>query len=194
MLGVQANEMKPIFTVHAGEYLAGSALEELFPALRVWMPTRDSGVDLLVTDDRGQKALSLQVKFSKDFLGNNVRAVISKNIKSGGWWTFKRDKIAESPADYWVLVLYQFQQRSHDFIIISPTQLLRMYNSLGRSKDVIQSYVWVTQAKPARCWETRGLKKADEDSIADDSYSNRIRELTKYLNNWKPIARLLKHT
>ncbi len=155
--------MKPIFTVHAGEYLVGSEIEEKYPSLRVWVPSKDSGIDLLETSSGCKKTLSLQVKFSKDFLGKNVRDVISKGVKSGGWWTFKREKIKTSPADYWVLVLYQFQHRSYDFVIIQPSKLLSIYDALGRGgNNIIRSYVWVTSSKPVMCWETRGLDRRDQ--------------------------------
>jgi hypothetical protein len=35
--------MKPIFTVHAGEHLVGSKIEENYPNLRVWVPSKDRG-------------------------------------------------------------------------------------------------------------------------------------------------------
>ena len=133
--------MKPIFTIHAGEYLVASEIEEKFPGLRVWVPSKDTGVDLLVTSADHKKAVSLQVKFSKDFLGRNVRNVISRGVKSGGWSSFKRDKIETSPADYWVLVLYQFQNRSYDFVVIKPSRLLSIYDGLERGKGMIQSHV-----------------------------------------------------
>ena len=59
--------MKPLFTVHAGEYLVGSYIEEHYPKWDVWVPSKDTGVDLLVTDTQNARAVSLQVKFSKDF-------------------------------------------------------------------------------------------------------------------------------
>ena len=186
--------MRPIFTIHAGEYLVGSEIEEKYPTLRVWVPSKDTGIDLLVTSTDCKKPISLQVKFSKDFLGKSVKNVISKGVKSGGWWTFKRDKIQTSPADYWVLVLYQFQHRSYDFVVIKPSKLLSIYNALDRSKERIQSYVWVTSNKPAMCWETRGLNKLDQAEIAIGAYKNWRRNLTPYLNNWKAIEKLRKNT
>jgi hypothetical protein len=60
--------MRPIFTVHAGEYLVGTYIEENLPHLNVWIPSRDIGTDLLVTDSTNKRAVSLQVKFSKDFM------------------------------------------------------------------------------------------------------------------------------
>ena len=58
--------MRPIFTIHAGEYLVATEIERAFPKLQIWIPSRDTGVDLLVTDRLQTKVASLQVKFSKD--------------------------------------------------------------------------------------------------------------------------------
>ncbi|MCK5022994.1 MAG: hypothetical protein KAS04_02370, partial [Candidatus Aenigmarchaeota archaeon] len=178
----------------AYEYLVGSEIEEKHPNLSVWVPSKDTGIDLLITSTDFKKPISLQVKFSKDFLGKSVRDVISKGVKSGGWWTFKREKIETSPADYWVLVLYQFQHRAYDFIIIKPSKLLSIYDALKRGKGTIQSYVWVTSNKSAICWETRGLNKLDQEKIAIGAYRNRLRNLTPYLNDWKAIEKLDKNT
>jgi hypothetical protein len=51
--------MKPLFTVHAGEYLVGSHIEAKYPKWNVWIPSKDTGVDLLVTNARGTKSVSL---------------------------------------------------------------------------------------------------------------------------------------
>ncbi len=42
--------MKPLFTIHGGEYLVGSYIERHFKRVNVWVPSRDTGVDLLVSD------------------------------------------------------------------------------------------------------------------------------------------------
>lgn len=62
--------MRPIFTIHAGEYLVATEIERAFPHLQIWIPSKDTGVDLLVTDREQTKVASLQVKFSKDYLGS----------------------------------------------------------------------------------------------------------------------------
>ena len=149
---------------------------------------------LLVTSADCKKSVSLQVKFSKDFLWKSGKGAISEGVKSGGWWTFKREKIEKSTADYWVLVLYQFQHRAYDFVIIKPSKLLSIYDSLERGRGTIQSYVWVTKGKSAMCWETRGLNKLDQGKIAIGAYKNRQRNLTEYLNDWEAIEKLSKTT
>ena len=191
--------MKPIFTIHAGEYLVASYLEEKFKALEIWLPTTDTGIDLLVTNPNlGSKnsirAVSLQVKFSKDFLGDkgggkNAASSINSKIKSGGWWTFKDDKIEKSQAELWVLVLYRFSHRDYDFVIIEPSKLLERYKKLGHTSGTIQSYVWVTENR--HCWETRGLGKAEQEAIAANVFKNPVRDLSHFLNNWQPLKKRL---
>jgi len=59
--------MRPLFTVHAGEFLVGDRIERAFPSLNVWISAKDTGVDPLITDHSGQKTVSLQVKLSRDY-------------------------------------------------------------------------------------------------------------------------------
>ena len=187
--------MKPIFTIHAGEYLVASHLEEKFKGLQIWLPSSDTGIDLLVTNPKfnaqnSVRAASLQVKFSKDFLGNkgggkNSASSINSKIKSGGWWTFKYEKIEKSQADLWVLVLYRFSHRDYDFVIIEPSNLLERYRKLGNTSGTIQSYVWVTEN--CQCWETRGLGKTGQEAIATNVFKDPIRDFSQFLNNWQPL-------
>lgn len=76
--------MRPIFTIHAGEYLVATKIEESFPSLRIWIPSKDSGVDLLVTDARQDKVASLQVKFSKDYLGTVTNPSVTTVAMASG--------------------------------------------------------------------------------------------------------------
>jgi len=76
--------MKPIFSIHAGEYLVGTHIEENYKNFNVWLPSKDTGVDLLVTDQANSKTASLQVKFSKDFLGslgNSLSEAVATKVR-----------------------------------------------------------------------------------------------------------------
>jgi hypothetical protein len=42
--------MRPLFSIHAGEFLVGNEIERRFPAATLWLPAKDTGVDLLVTN------------------------------------------------------------------------------------------------------------------------------------------------
>jgi len=122
------------------------------------------------------------VKFSKDYIGSAGGTTVAPEIASIGWWTFQRAKIAGSPADFWVLTLYQFKSRKFDFVIVPPQDLLACYNRIALASKAIQSYFCVTAA--GRCWEVRGLGKADMAAIRAGTYANSAREFSAYLNAW----------
>lgn len=96
--------MTPMFTVHAGEYLVANYIESKFcrnHGVRVWVPSKDDGIDLLVTNKDCREAVSLQVKFSKNYINGG-------DCNSSGWWQIKNDKLKYSNADYWVFVMPEF--------------------------------------------------------------------------------------
>ena len=147
--------MKPLFTIHAGEYLVGALIEQQFKRVNVWIPLRDTGIDLLLSDRRNTRSISLQVKFSKDFLVTHMGPLFQKQLRACGWWTINRQKLQASPADYWVFVLHGFASRSTDFVVIPRSELWRRLRAIHGGTKIMQSYVWVTERK--HCWETRGL-------------------------------------
>jgi hypothetical protein len=174
--------MRPIFTVHAGEYIVGNHIEARFPRFKVWVPSKDDGVDLLVTDCVGTKVASLQIKFSKDHLATGNEPNATRAIKSGGWWRFDLSKIEQSPADYWVLVLCNFTSRQYDFVVIQPNELAARYRAIAPGVEKIQSYFWVLQTN--HCWETRGLGRADIARVCNGEFNNNNRNFTDHLNKW----------
>jgi len=180
--------MKPLFTVHAGELVAGDYIERTFHRVKVWVPAKDTGVDLLVSDATAKKTVSLQVKFSRDFLATHLPAVFQTPLRACGWWTLNRQKIAASPADYWVFVLVGFERRSTDFVILQPAELLKRLEAIHGNPKSLQSYFWVTEKH--RCWETRGLKRGDQLLIAQGQFNDDKRDFTAYLNNWQAIKEL----
>ena len=180
--------MQPLFTLHAGEYLVGAYIERRFKKTNVWVPVRDTGVDLLVSDPDNRRTVSLQVKFSKDFLVTHMRPEFQDQLRACGWWTINRDKLAKSPADYWVFVLQGFASRSTDFVVVPRQELLARLTDIHGAHKIVQTYIWVTREQ--KCWETRGLNRADQLQVAQGQYRNRERELTQWLNNWVAIAKL----
>ena len=176
--------MRAYFTIHAGEYLVGNFIESKFKNLNVWIPSKDTGIDLLVTNKENTKCVSLQVKFSKDFLITHMSENFQQGLKSCGWWTLSKEKIAKSKADYWVFVLPEHNNKGFHFIIIKPQQLLEKLKAIHGDMKSYQSYLWVAQKN--KCWEARGLHKKDQ-ILANDSYSNNDRDFSKHLNNWDAI-------
>ena len=187
--GSNVETMKPLFTIHAGEYLVGSHIEKCYPKWNVWVPSKDTGIDLLVTDARNSKAVSLQVKYSKDFTQDPLQ---QSKFMGMGWWTHQEKKIKESKADFWVFVLPSFFEHRTSFIIVPPAELLRRFQAIhSKSEKKIQSFFLVT--KSGRCWEWRGLNKADHDMIAFDRFNHSSRDFTQFLNlsGWDEIKKRL---
>ncbi len=180
--------MRPLFTIHAGEFVVGDYIERNYRRVNVWVPSKDTGIDLLVSDARNRKTVSFQVKFSRDFLASHMPAVFQKPLRACGWWTLNREKITKSPADYWIFVLVGFARRSTDFVIVKPAELVKRLDAIhGRAKS-IQSYLWVTEKE--KCWETRGLTRPDHHRIAQGLFRDANRDFTSHLNDWQPVKRL----
>ena len=180
--------MRPLFTVHAGELLVGEYIERHFRHTRVWVPSKDTGIDLLVTDKKCRRTVSLQVKFSRDFLVTHQRAAFQEALRACGWWTFNPAKIQDSTADFWVLVLIGFAHRTTDYIVIRPKDLFRRLKRLHPNDPKIQTYFWTTADD--KCWETRNVGVLGEQKIADGHFRNGSRDFTRYLNNWAPIVNI----
>jgi len=180
--------MKPLLSVHAGEYLAGSHIEQHFRRVNIWVPAKDTGIDLLVSDRSNRRSISLQVKFSKDFLVTHRGPEFQRSLKACGWWTLDRDKLKQSEADYWVFVLQGFANRSVDFAVIPPRDLLRRLERIHGRQNKYQTYLWVTEKK--RCWEARGLRRSDQLLIALGEYVDQSRDFSDRLNDWSAVARL----
>ena len=121
----EEESVRPIFTVHAGEYLVGEYIERTYPKWNVWVPSRDTGTDLLVTSAKNRKMVALQVKFSKDFIAGSSSPLIQSRLLGLGWWTHNPKKIISSLADFWVFVLPSFVEKRASFIIVPPSELLR---------------------------------------------------------------------
>lgn len=179
--------MKPIFTVHAGEYLVGDHLEKQFPDYEIWVPSKDTGTDLLITNSKNRKKnAGIQVKFSKDFVPE-MEAAFQGSLSACGWWVLNPEKMQNSSAELWILAPYSFIEKRIQFIIIEPEELSRILTSIHGNKRNTNVYLWVT--KNERCFETRGLNKKIQNEIIEGNYSNVdiIRDFTGYLNCWKKI-------
>jgi hypothetical protein len=139
--------VKPLFTIHAGEFLVDNEIERKFQRANVWIPAKDTGIDLLISNKNNEQTISLQVKFSRDYLVTNLKdALLLSELRACGWWTPTRRQIEQSRAEYWVFVLIGFAHRTTDFIIIKPDDLLPRLDAIhGRGATKFQTYLWVTR-------------------------------------------------
>jgi hypothetical protein len=125
---------------------------------------------------------------SKDHLVTHRGPEFQRSLRACGWWTIDRDKLKRSAADYWVFVLQGFANRSVDFVVVPPRDLLQRLQRIHGRHRRYQSYLWVAEKK--RCWESRDLKRRDQLLIVLGEYADRSRDFTHWLNAWSPVARL----
>jgi hypothetical protein len=182
--------MRPLFTIHAGEYLVGLHVQK-FLKLNAWIPAKDIGIDLLVTDSHNLRAVSLQVKYGKDFLPE-MKAEMRKSLRCFSWFALNMAKLKESTAEFWVFVLHGFKSDAPDFIVIPTAELQRRMTGFhGSDSGNHQSYFCSTETN--QCWEARGLGSADKMQIAEGTFKNPVRDFTEYLNEkgWAAVAKKL---
>lgn len=181
--------MKPIFTIHAGEYLTGCFIESTFPKCRVWVPSKDTGIDLLVTDFKCARSVSLQVKLSKDYMPTHMGDFYKEKLKVCTWFQFTAEAIESSQAAYWVLVMRSYAFAKALYLVIPPSELLKRIATYHGKKKKYDLYFWVNAHN--RCWETRGLREAEKRRTVDDTLEIPERQFTQYLENWEPIKKQL---
>lgn len=187
--------MRPIFTPHAGEFLVGEEIEQGIGRdlkLNVWLPSKDVGVDLLVTNSGNSRSCALQVKFSRDYSDLNKMPVLAGDeVVSSGWFKFARKKIETSPADYWVLIIVSAKRAGEKLrkqhILIKPKDLLgRLLKTYGKL-DNFQLFIAVTATGSAFDW--RGIKSSSQPGEISELRKSH-RDYTKCLEDWTCLERI----
>ncbi|HBT32681.1 MAG TPA: hypothetical protein DEB15_07525 [Pusillimonas sp.] len=184
--------MRPLFTIHGGEYLVGEFIERRFPTLNVWIPSKDTGVDFLITNKTNVLTVSLQVKLSRDYRPPEATSDFESCLAAGGWLALSHEKIEKSTANYWVFVLVSHERRTKPrFIVIPPAELLKRLIAIhGRSKTY-HFYPWITRS--GITLDGRGLKKAQKQALSNGSLLLGERDLGQFLECWTPLENLARN-
>lgn len=188
--GEQDNtHLRPLFTIHAGEYVVGQYIEQTFGRrFNVWIPSIDTGVDLLVSDRSNRRTVSLQVKFSKDY----TEPPLQERVRAFGWWSdLDSERMRTSPAELWVLAFLGFgSRREPSFVVVPPKELERRLRAIHGARTSFQSYLWAMASN--RCWETRDLKRAQKEAVLSGTFDESPeRDFTQWLDDWSPLTSAL---
>jgi hypothetical protein len=180
--------MRPLFTIDAGEYLVGLYIQKSLK-LSVWIPAKDVGIDLLVTGSDNLRAVSLQVKYGKDFLPEK-KVELRKKLRCISWFTLNPTKLARSQAQFWVFVLRGFESDVSDFVVVPTAKLQQRVTELHSGEDHFQIYLC---SGNGFCWETRGLGD-DMRQMENGVRKEPLRNFTKYLNErgWAAVTDKLR--
>jgi hypothetical protein len=194
--------MRCLFTVHAGEYLVGSEIEKRIRQVDVWLPSKDRGIDLLVTgraNNGGSEGIvSIQVKFSKDFAITDDADLQKYGLEASSWYSLIRDKIITSPADIWIFVILPFKRVDINYVIIPKDELnnrLNQYKKSGKRLDIYFRVI-ATSNNSNECWDTRGLSRQEQIALCrgenHDKEEIQKRCFTQYINAWRIVEEKLK--
>jgi hypothetical protein len=171
--------MKPIFTIHAGEFLVGDYINRKFGRkYDVWVPTKDIGIDLLVTRKRRQgKAVGIQVKFSRAY---SIREELARHLIATSWFMLDLEHIRKSNADLWVFVIMTLNHTQH-FVLVPRLDLRRRIpHNCGKKWNV---YLWVYDN--GSCYQVRGLNPEEQLAIASRGVRDPHRNFSEWLERWE---------
>ena len=176
--------MKPLFTVHEGEFLVGDFINrKLGKKYEVWVPTKDEGVDLLVTRRKGkQRPVRVQVKFSRDF-GSKI--IPAEELLARGWFTLKPEKIRKSKADLWIFVILTLRHQAHYILVPTKELKRRIPKRLGK-----MWHLYPTVLRKKRCYDLRGMKRSEERMAVLGGIKKKKRDYSEFLENWKLLYRM----
>lgn len=176
--------MKPIFTIHEGEFLVGDYINRKFGhKYDVWVPAKDSGVDLLVTrkDGRG-KSIRLQIKFSRSF---DVHEELTRHVLATSWYTLDPKKIRQSEADLWVFVFMTLRHERY-FVLIPTPELRRRIPPGCRSKWNL--YLWAYAH--GACYQVRDLNLEGKVYAVRRGVKDPLQDFSKWFDNWRLLDKL----
>jgi len=180
--------VKPIFTLHAGEFVFGEHVEKRFRNVNLWVPTKDTGIDFLLSDKANGATVSVQVKMSRDYRPPHAATNFDNFLEAAGWFVFSRKALEGSQADIWSIVLVSHQRKSQPiFVNLPPSELLRKLVAIHGWQKNYHLYPWVTAVG---CLEGRGMRKADKAKLVDGDFDLGERDLSRYLDNWSFIEQL----
>ncbi len=170
--------MKPIFTIHEGEFLVGDHISRaLGRRFSVWVPASDQGIDLLVTPTRGRgRPVGIQVKASR---GYGIPKEFGGRVLATSWFSLKPKGIRKSHADLWALVIVTPGGDRH-FVVIPRKELKRRIpRGAGKMWNL---YLWVCQG--GACYQLRGVGKADRFWSVNRGSTRKNDDYSEWLERW----------
>jgi hypothetical protein len=175
--------MKPIFTIHEGEFLVGDYINRRFGhRYNVWVPTKDSGVDLLVTRKWGKgRAVGLQIKFSRSF---DIPKELTRHVLATSWYTLDPKKIRQSEADLWVFVFMTLRHERY-FVLIPTTELRKRIPRSCKAKWNL--YLWAYS--DGACYQVRDLNLEGRLNAKRRGVKDRSRDFSKWFENWSLLQK-----
>lgn len=178
--------MKPIFTIHEGAFLVGDHINRKFGRkYNVWAPTKDSGVDLLVTrKSGGGRPVALQVKFSRSF---EIHAELTRHVLATSCYSLNPKKVRQSHAHLWVFVFMTLRHERY-FVLLPTVELRKLVpRSCGPNWWL---YLWAYAN--GSCYQVRDLNLEGRMNAVHHGVHDQHRNFSKWFENWRLLEKLSK--
>jgi hypothetical protein len=155
----------------------------------VWLPSKDSGIDLLLTDGECSRAVSLQVKFSRSWEWEEPAFGAIKIISS--FFTVQRRKVETSPAQYWVFVLNPFHSKHSRFLVITKKELLEEHiKKYPGGQNACRLYFSLVGESETKCWDLRCSVAEKKEALRSRTIAP-YRDYSRFLDNWSQMRQEL---
>lgn len=189
--------MKPLFTIHEGEFLVGDHIartKNLSRRFEVYVATKDEGTDLLLARRRGKsRPIRLQVKCSRSFDGAAGKKVPTEAFSALGWYVLNKaklkikNKLKASPSDFWIFVVHTFEHKKH-FVVVPVAELRRRARKAKRGN---RWHLYLTVLEGGRCYDLRGVKNADAKRAVSTRKIQGHLDYSDYLDEkgWRLLSR-----
>ena len=119
----------------------------------------------------------------------------SKNSReAGGWLTLRHEKILQSTAAFWVIVLVSHERKRNPFfLVVPPAELLRSLMADKGEASSYHFYPWILKQQPGGrpiALNGRGLDRHARAKLASGQVEPGARDLTSFLDAWAPLNAL----
>jgi hypothetical protein len=142
--------VKSLFTVHAGEVLVGSEIEQRFRGAELWLPAKDTGVDVLVTNPTHGRMVTLMILAR--LLITHMKSIYQEGLLACGWWTIAKKILASKATCGCLSFRHLIRKRTHVLIPPGPpSSTFRDSGSADRVHSICGSQRRVSVVRLAAC-------------------------------------------
>jgi hypothetical protein len=174
--------MRHLYSPTPGEFLVGAELEQRH--FDVYLPTRDTGIDLLAARDGLH--VGIQVKESRTYWEGD------RAERWNSWTQLRAEQLRGSSAELWVFVVHAPDlgktrlRFCRLFVVIGPRELDRRLAAYRPTDD--RSVYWHL-GEDGRLWEVRGVRRTRP---AWEGFRVPERDFTDHLDAWQLVGEPLR--
>ena len=180
MLG-QRKDHETTFHGSWGEYLVGAYIEHTYPQWCVWVPSKDTGIDLLRDGFTKQEGSLTAGQVLQGLEPDSPPHLVQNKLMATGWWTHQDQKIEKSKADFWVFVLPSFIEHETASLLFHQATSSGGFGQFMAERARGNPLVSIGDEDGTLLGDARAAECRYQELIAFDRFSNQSRDFTRFL-------------